>query len=272
MMQKKLAVPFSVFCSVFLLGGCASMIFPDFRDDTQVMIDDGGKVSVSKIEGKGIIIADKENAAYDDEEYGKPLIQDENVIEEITPAKVVKVEAEALESVADISDVEKQEVVADADNEDVKEEVVIAKVEPEKIESVKDMVEEEAPVEKVVTAQTMHYLAETIYFDNGSGEVDYKYYSKLKSLAKLAKDKDALVSVYGYASSRTRNTDPVSHKLANFNVSVKRADSVVKILQKYGVASEQIYSQALSDSAPMYQEVMPEGERLNRRVEIYLTY
>ena len=271
-MQKKLAVSFSVFCSVFLLSGCASMIFPDFRDDTQVMIDDGGKISVSKIEGKGIIVADKENAAYDDEEYGKPLIQDENVIEEVTPAKVVKVETEALEPMADSLDVEKQEVVADADDEDVKEEVVVAKVEQKETESTVVLPEAEELAEDVSLVPTMHYLAETIYFDNGSGEVDYKFYAKLKALAKLIKEKGAVVSVYGYASSRTRNTDPVTHKLANFNVSAKRAASVVKILQKYGVSDDQIISQALSDSMPLYQEVMPEGERLNRRVEIYLTY
>ena len=118
----------------------------------------------------------------------------------------------------------------------------------------------------------MHYLAETIYFDNGSGVVDYKYYNALKSIAEIAKVNDAVVSVYGYASSRTRNTDPVSHKLANFKVSAERADSVAKVLRKYGVKQERIVIQALSDSMPMYQEVMPEGERLNRRVEIYLTY
>ena len=118
----------------------------------------------------------------------------------------------------------------------------------------------------------MHYLAETIYFDNGSSVVDYKFYDELKAVAKVAKKNNAVVVVYGYASSRTRNTDPVSHKLANFKVSSDRANSVVKVLLKYGVQANRIIAQALSDSAPVYQEVMPEGERLNRRVEIYLTY
>ena len=48
--------------------------------------------------------------------------------------------------------------------------------------------------------------------------------------------------------------------------------SAVNALRKYGVKSDRIVTQALSDSMPLYQEVMPEGERLNRRVEIYLTY
>ena len=46
----------------------------------------------------------------------------------------------------------------------------------------------------------------------------------------------------------------------------------VEALARAGVSVDRIVSQAMSDSMPMYQEVMPEGERLNRRAEIYLTY
>ena len=96
--------------------------------------------------------------------------------------------------------------------------------------------------------------------------------SKLRSLAKDAKKHNAKVEVFGFASSRTRNTDPVSHKLANFEVSAKRAENVAAALRRLGVDKRRIEVQALSDSMPMYKEVMPEGERLNRRAEIYLTY
>ena len=267
MMQKNLAVNFSVAGLVLLLGGCSTMVFPDFKDDTQVIIDDGGKVEVSKIESKGIIVADKENAAYEDEQGDEAFVQNENVTEEVTPAKVVKVEAEKLDAVVEAE----KTTLAKADNE---KEIVVAKVEP-KEEVIEEALPEVNNVEENnvdTTGNTMHYLAETIYFDNGSSEVDYSFYGSLKKLAKLAKEKNAMISVYGYASSRTRNTDPVNHKLINFNVSVKRAQSVVNVLRKYGVAGDKIVSQAFSDSTPLYQEVMPEGERLNRRVEIYLTY
>ena len=75
-----------------------------------------------------------------------------------------------------------------------------------------------------------------------------------------------------FASSRTRNTDAVSHKLANFKVSMDRAQNVAQALRKAGLAAEYIEVEALSDTAPVYLEVMPEGERLNRRAEIYITY
>lgn len=257
--QKAFGLSIKIVAGVLLLSGCASSIFPDFADETQVMIDDGGKVEFRKIDSKGILVADKENAAYDDEESKAGIfVQDNNVEEKVDPAKTVKVKAEKLKSVEEKVDIAENKLMK-SNNEENKE-VVIAKVE----EDVKAEVEDSLP--------TMHYLAETVYFDNGSSVVDYKFYDELKSVAKIAKNNDAIVNVYGYASSRTRNTDPASHKLANFKVSAERAKNVVKLLRKYGVKADRVISQALSDSAPLYQEVMPEGERLNRRVEIYLTY
>ncbi len=76
----------------------------------------------------------------------------------------------------------------------------------------------------------------------------------------------------GYASSRTRNTDAVTHKLANFKISSERAQNVANALRRAGLKADMIEVEALSDSAPVYQEVMPEGERLNRRAEIYIAY
>ena len=263
MIEKTLGLSLKIITGVLLLSGCASSIFPDFADDTQVMIDEGGKVEVRKINNTGILVADKENAVYEDEESGKDVfVQNKEVEEKVEAAKTVKVEAEELNPLEDKVVVAENEVseVEDVKVEDEKNEEVAAKVEDEKENDVVD------------NGPTMHYLAETIYFDNGSSVVDYKFYDELRAVAKVAKKNNAMVIVHGYASSRTRNTDPVSHKLANFKVSSDRANSVVKILLKQGVKPNRIIAQALSDSSPVYQEVMPEGERLNRRVEIYLTY
>lgn len=252
---------------VLLLSGCASSFFPDFADDTDVIIDDGGKVEYRKINNKGILVADKENAVYEDEELGNNVfIQDESFVEKVVPAKTVSVETEELKPVVDDRKEDSSIKVVTVKKEETKE-IKAAEGDIKKADKT-----DEVKSEVVDYEPALNYLAETIYFDNGSGVVDYKFYKKLKAIAKIAKENNAEIGVYGYASSRTRNTDPASHKLANFKVSAERADNVVKILRKYGVKSEKIHSQALSDSLPMYQEVMPEGERLNRRVEIYLTY
>ena len=239
---------------MLLLSGCSSMIFPDFEDDSDVIVDEGGNVEVRKVEDKGILVADKENAAYE-EEKPKEVILD--TVEKIEPAKVVAVEEEKLDPLV---------------TEEKDDNLETAKVEAE--DNLEDNVvaENGDTNEELSSAPSMHYLAQTVHFENGGAVVASSYNESLRKIAKLVKEHDAKVTVYGFASSRTRDTDPVSHKLANFKVSAERAENTAKALRRFGVPAENITTQALSDSMPMYQEVMPEGERLNRRAEIYLTY
>ncbi len=242
---------------VLLLNGCASSFFPDFEDTDEVVIDAGGNVEIREVNKKGILVADKENAAYEDDESVSTVDEIETV-EPVEPAKVVKVETEDVEPIV----VSNKDVksYSDRDN-DLKN-----------ITTETDAIEDEKKLEDEIKAPTMHYLAGTIYFENGGAAVGSNYRQLLKKIAKLVKDNDAIVTVYGFASSRTRDTDPASHKLANFKISAERAENTAKALIKVGVAADKIMVQAMSDSMPMYQEVMPEGERLNRRSEIYLTY
>lgn len=60
--------------------------------------------------------------------------------------------------------------------------------------------------------------------------------------------------------------------MANFKISSERAENVAAALRRAGVPARNITVEALSDTAPAYLEVMPEGERLNRRAEIYVSY
>jgi outer membrane protein OmpA-like peptidoglycan-associated protein len=192
---------------------------------------------------------------------GRFFVDEEKKVERVEPAKVVSVEAEDIEPVVEAKEGASEETT---DVASVKTEEVLASEIENKIENLEDEVEMNGP--------TMHYLAGTIYFENGGAVIGSNYRNLLRKIAKLAKENDATVTIYGFASSRTRDTDPASHKLANFKVSAERAENTVKALINAGVKSEKITSQAMSDSMPMYQEVMPEGERLNRRAEIYLTY
>lgn len=119
---------------------------------------------------------------------------------------------------------------------------------------------------------SVYYLAETIYFNNGGSAVDSKYFSSLRKIVKEAKSHNGKIIVQGFASSRTRNTDMITHKMANLKVSIARAENVANQLAQYGMPRSKIITEGLSDSRPAYQEVMPEGERLNRRAEIYISY
>lgn len=116
------------------------------------------------------------------------------------------------------------------------------------------------------------YQVDTFYFDNGSAVVKDKYKTRIKDIAKMAKEKNATIYVLGFASSRTNDTDYISHKMANFKASLSRAENVADAFIKAGVKEDKVLLEALSDSRPLYLEVMPEGERLNRRVEVYIGY
>lgn len=254
---KSLKNLLAVAASVMLLSGCASAIFPDFEENNDIVVDDGGKVEVRKVKEDGILVGDKENASYEgdeDDTADEVDVADAPVVEgdedAVSPAKVIEVKAD------DIAPVETAEA---EDNVKVTEASA-----DEKVLEAQDDSEPQGP--------SMHYLAETIYFENGGAVVDASYRSALRKLAKIVKENDATVTVYGFASSRTRDTDPATHKLVNFKVSAERAENTAKALRRAGVPADKITTQAMSDSMPMYQEVMPEGERLNRRAEIYLTY
>ncbi|MFR8206315.1 MAG: hypothetical protein ACLU99_08235 [Alphaproteobacteria bacterium] len=68
-----------------------------------------------------------------------------------------------------------------------------------------------------------------------------KYNGNIRKIVKEAKANNATVTVYGYASSRTRNTDVVSHKMANFRVSLARAESVAAALRSGRAAGFENY-------------------------------
>lgn len=119
---------------------------------------------------------------------------------------------------------------------------------------------------------SVFYLAETVHFNNGGSTVDGSYYGSLRKVVQEAKRHNGKIIVQGFASSRTRNTDIVTHKMTNLKVSTKRAENVAALLIKYGMPKNRVITEGLSDSRPVYQEVMPEGERMNRRAEVYISY
>lgn len=112
----------------------------------------------------------------------------------------------------------------------------------------------------------------TIHFNVGSSSLDEKDREILKDVVGMFRQNGAAIRIIGHASSRTRDLDPMEHQLANFNISVDRANAVAKELMRQGVDPKQVFIGASSDSEPLYFEVMPAGEAGNRRTEIYIDY
>jgi outer membrane protein OmpA-like peptidoglycan-associated protein len=113
----------------------------------------------------------------------------------------------------------------------------------------------------------------TIIFTNGSSRLTGRDVKILRDVLKLKRQKNGQkVVVVGHASSRTRNMDPVKHKMVNFKISVSRADVVAKELHRLGLKSSELSIDAVSDTEPAYFEIMPSGEAGNRRAEVYIDF
>ncbi len=110
----------------------------------------------------------------------------------------------------------------------------------------------------------------TILFTDGSSSLRDREREIVRKVYERYLASGRKVRVVGHSSSRTRNMDPIRHRMVNFGISAERANAVALELQRLGVPSDQITVVAAADDMPMYYEVMPSGEAGNRRTEIYL--
>jgi len=111
--------------------------------------------------------------------------------------------------------------------------------------------------------------AAMVRFRAGSAALTSNARQQVRKIVQMYRQRGGGVRVEGHASSRTRNMDPVQHHLVNFNVSLNRANAVARELVRQGIPTESVFVAALSDSQPLYYEVMPAGDAGNQRVEIH---
>lgn len=109
-----------------------------------------------------------------------------------------------------------------------------------------------------------------IYFRHGSASLQGRDREVLRKVAEVYERQGRDLRVVGHASSRTAAMDPVDHRMANFDTSLKRAQAVVDALVSMGVPRDAIQLEARGDNEPVYHEFMPTGEAGNRRAEIFL--
>ena len=116
------------------------------------------------------------------------------------------------------------------------------------------------------------YQVATIFFRNGSSTLRGQDKRILKKVAAQHKSVGGTLRIVGHASSRTRNLDPVKHKVVNFAISAARADAVVRELVKLGAKPSNLFVGAVSDNQPKFRETMPSGEAGNRRTDIFIDF
>jgi outer membrane protein OmpA-like peptidoglycan-associated protein len=110
----------------------------------------------------------------------------------------------------------------------------------------------------------------TIHFASSSSMLDERDRAILGAVIQLQRERGGHVVVVGHASSRTKDMDYIAHQMANFQISMERAATIGNELKDLGLGSDVLEVQAVSDTTPLYTEIMPSGEAGNRRVEIYL--
>ena len=158
-------------------------------------------------------------------------------------------------------------------SEEVVEPVAVETTENEEIEAETALQNFESPLPKLSINDKIQFRVATINFYSGSSQVDGSGLSKIKKVAKIAREREAKIKIVGHASKRTRDMPLAKHKLVNFNISDKRAQSVADIfIKKYKFPSNNILTEAVSDTKPLFKENMPAGTKANQRTEIFLIY
>jgi flagellar motor protein MotB len=92
----------------------------------------------------------------------------------------------------------------------------------------------------------------------------------IRAIADQYRARGGKVHIVGHASQRTKDMAVDKHVLANFKVSVDRAQAVAAEFLRLGVPPAALVVDAVGDAQPRFLEAMPAGEAGNRRVEIIL--
>ncbi|MBL6448191.1 OmpA family protein [Fulvivirga sp. 29W222] len=114
-------------------------------------------------------------------------------------------------------------------------------------------------------------LAEQLLFQSGSTVIDKKGVMALQQLAKALKDQnDIHIMVEGHTDdvpiSRTSQ-----YMKDNWDLSVLRATSIIRILTEAGVASNQVTAAGRGEFSPVGINDDAQGRQKNRRTEIIIT-
>ena len=127
-----------------------------------------------------------------------------------------------------------------------------------------------APPLAALPAASGAQLVAVVYFAHSSSRIDGNDRGVLRDIVALHRQRGGVIRVVGHASAHTGVTDQITHNLANFEMSLKRANAVAAVLVALGLSKDEVRAEARGDNQPVYHEFMTTGEAGNRRVEIFL--
>ncbi len=112
-------------------------------------------------------------------------------------------------------------------------------------------------------------VSDDLLFNTGSYRVSSKAYGLLQQLSDVINSEPSVnVMIEGHTDSRSIKTDILED---NWDLSVKRATSIVRLLQnKYNVKPEQLIASGRSSYDPLVENSSRENRALNRRTRIVI--
>lgn len=112
-------------------------------------------------------------------------------------------------------------------------------------------------------------VADNLLFNTASYKVKRKAYKLIEQLANVINSEPSMdVMIEGHTDSRTINNAVVQD---NWDLSVKRATSIVRILEKkYGVQPSRLIASGRGSSVPLYENDTKENRARNRRTRIVI--
>mgnify|MGYP001215232265 CR=1 FL=1 len=254
-----------LFITTFLLSSCATV--SDWTDnivssnDTEIVESDEQLLSDELGDDPSLaeILADSDENFYEPEPLEEIQSVDETNLE---------IADEKLPSAAPVE--YDSEILSYDDNQEFTEEPIEST--ENTFDSAKSpQIDFERPI--INLNDKIQYRVATISFSSGSSQVSISGRKKIKKIAKIAKERDAKIKIIGHASERTRDMPISEHKIVNFIISDKRANSVAEIfIKNHKFPSNKLITQGVSDSKPLFKEIMPAGTKANQRTEIFLIY
>ncbi len=227
----------------------------------------GSDISEADDPSLGEILADSDpEAEFQEVEVISEEEQDllsENKVDEVTVDEVQESLTPAPQTEYDSSLIENEEEIV---SQEVDKQIV-----EEQVQTQPSIVE--FPGSSLNLRDKIQYKVATINFLSGSSNVGVQGLRKIKKIAKLAKERNAKIKIIGHASKRTKDMPIAEHKLVNFMISDKRAQSVAKVfIDSHNFPGEKLITEAVSDSKPLFKEIMPAGTKANQRTEIFIIY
>lgn len=131
-----------------------------------------------------------------------------------------------------------------------------------------------SPVRTAVAARapavTDGRLIATILFSGGSSELAERDGEAIGLVADYILSNRSLVRVIGHASSQPGANSNAEHKLADFDLSLSRAEAVARMLIQRGVDARSVLLEARGDSLIQSAGTSSAGDTREQRAEIYL--